>query len=324
MSWYSSAWAPYLSVKQRQQNAEREIKRRIKAGHAIDPVRIVGRKITTTIWGSAWCSNLESYQDYANRIERGRSYVRNGAVIDLKVAPLAIEALVHGSDIYKVTVTIAAVPKTKWQSICSDCTGKIDSLIALLQGKLSAPVMERLCRQEHGLFPHPSEIRFRCSCPDHATMCKHIAAVLYGVGARLDAQPELLFDLRQVDAAGLIANAALVVPAGTDQPQSSQFLQDDNLAALFGLDLASEPATNETPTPQPDVTPKAPRRRQAALSRPKSAAKRKVAAKSKPNISPSRAKGANAGTRAAETTAEATKAAGRSRKTPKDKPIRWW
>lgn len=240
MSWYSRNWAPYVSVEQRRRNAEREVARRVKAGHIVTPVRITGRRITTTVWGNAWCNNLESYHDYANRMGRGRSYVRSGAVIDLKISPRSIEAMVSGSAIYHVTISISGVSNPKWKSICTDCAGQINSLITLLQGRLSAPVMERLCRQDQGLFPRPSEIRFKCSCPDHAVMCKHIAAVLYGVGARLDDQPELLFQLRDVDPAKLIENASTSLPEVHSRPTSERILNEDDVATLFDIDIAED------------------------------------------------------------------------------------
>ena len=158
-----------------------------------------GAPLPRTFWGKAWCENLESYRDYENRLPRGRTYVRNGSVVDLQIAPLEVTAMVSGSELYTVKISIKAMPKAQWQSLCRDCAGGIDSLVELLQGRFSKGVMERLCRQDNGLFPKPSEIRFSCSCPDSASMCKHVAAVLYGVGSRLDEQPELLFRLRAVD-----------------------------------------------------------------------------------------------------------------------------
>jgi len=198
-------WPAYVPVAERRRKAEREVARLRKKGHSVAPVRIEGRAIAATAWGKAWCDNLESYRDYESRLPRGRTYVRNGSVIDLQVGRCEVEALVSGSSIYKVTVGIAAMPAAQWRSICADCAGRIESLVELLQGRLSKGVMERMCRQGTGLFPKPSEIRFSCSCLDHASMCKHVAAVLYGVGARLDESPDQLFRLRAVDAGDLMA-----------------------------------------------------------------------------------------------------------------------
>ena len=193
MSRYYGGWAPYVPVAARRAQAEREVAKLAKKGAVISPVKLLGKKIASTFWGTAWCDNLESYHDFENRLPRGRTYVRNGSVVDLQIAPREVTAMVSGSSLYKVKITIGEVVKAHWTSICADCSGAIDSLVELLQGRFSKGVMERICRQGAGLFPKPSEIRFSCNCPDYASMCKHVAAALYGVGARLDAEPILLF-----------------------------------------------------------------------------------------------------------------------------------
>jgi uncharacterized Zn finger protein len=209
-----------------------------KSGKAVSPIEIVGRRIATTFWGGAWCDNLERYSDFANRLPRGRTYVRNGSVIDLQIAAGQVTALVSGSDVYSVMVTVAKVPASRWKTICRHCAGGIDSLVELLQGRLSTAVMEHLCKQGTGLFPTPHEIEFTCSCPDWASMCKHVAAVLYGVGARLDHQPALLFRLRQVDEQDLLARAGTDVPLSKMRPASSKILADEDVAGVFGVELA--------------------------------------------------------------------------------------
>jgi uncharacterized Zn finger protein len=239
LSRYNGRWPAYVSVAQRRKKAEREMAKLRKNGHPVTPVVIEGRAVATTFWGKAWCENLEGYHDYENRLPRGRSYVRNGSVVDLQIAPLMVTALVSGSSIYRVKVSIAAVPKAHWRSICRDCIGGIASLVELLQGRFSKGVMERLCRQEKGLFPRPSEIKFSCSCPDYASMCKHVAAVLYGVGARLDENPTLLFRLRAVDENDLLGSLDAAVPLSTALPAPGNILKVDDVSALFGLEMAS-------------------------------------------------------------------------------------
>jgi uncharacterized Zn finger protein len=236
-------WAPYVSVADRRKQAEREAAALRKKGQVIAPVIIEKRAITTTFWGKAWCENLESYRDFAYRLERGRSYVRNRAVLDLQIAPLAVTALVSGASIYKVKVSVAAAPEAHWRSLCRDCAGGIDSLVELLQGRFSKNVMERMCRQDKGLFPRPSEIKFTCSCPDFASMCKHVAAVLYGVGARLDESPELLFRLRAVDENDLLAHFDAAAPLSMNGSTAAKILQADDISTLFGLDMASDHAS---------------------------------------------------------------------------------
>ncbi|MGH9353329.1 MAG: SWIM zinc finger family protein, partial [Terriglobia bacterium] len=229
--WSDWGWRPYVSVAERRRKAAREMEKLRKKGHAVSPVLIEGRAITKTFWGKAWCDNLEGYSDFANRLPRGRAYVRNGSVVDLQIAPREVTALVSGSDIYKVVVRVTPVSKARWTSICKDCSGAIDSLVELLQGRFSKGVMERICRQKTGLFPSPAEIKLSCSCPDWASMCKHVAAVLYGIGARLDQQPELLFKLHEVDEKELIANAGKGLPLGANAPAAGKTLGRADLSA---------------------------------------------------------------------------------------------
>ena len=182
--------------------------------------------------------NLERYSDYENRLPRGRTYVRNGSVVDLQIASGEVNALVSGSEVYKVAVKVSPVPKARWDSICKDCAGAIDSLVELLQGRFSKGVMERICQQSTGLFPSPDEITLSCSCPDWASMCKHVAAVLYGIGSRLDLQPELLFKLREVNEMELIAKAGDGLPlTGKKGPAKDKVIEGSDLSQLFGLDL---------------------------------------------------------------------------------------
>jgi uncharacterized Zn finger protein len=242
-------WAPYVSVAERRRKAAAEMNKLRKKGHPVSPVEIAGRAIATTVWGKAWCANLEAYGDYANRLPRGRTYVRNGSVVDLQIAPGRIDAHVSGSSMYRVTVTVSPLVDGRWKTLCADCAGEIDSLVELLQGRLSTGVMERLCRPRDGLFPAPKEIKLACSCPDGASMCKHVAAVLYGIGARLDHEPHLLFTLRQVDATDLLANAGagLAVPGGSS---GDRVLAADDLSALFGVEIdLSGPAPRDAAAP---------------------------------------------------------------------------
>ncbi|MBI5482312.1 MAG: hypothetical protein HY906_25885 [Deltaproteobacteria bacterium] len=263
MSYDYYGWRPYVSVAERRRQAAREMAKLKKKGHPVSPVVIEGRTIASTFWGKSWCENLERYSDYANRVPRGRTYVRNGSVVDLQVGAGEVTAYVSGSELYKVKVTVAPVPKARFTAICTDCAGAIDSLVELLQGRFSQGVMERLCQQRTGLFPAPADIKFSCSCPDWAAMCKHVAAVLYGIGARLDTRPELLFRLRQVDEQQLIAHAGTGVPLAKKGPARDKVLGDAGLSELFGIDLdtAAAPATPAAPAKRPRLRRAAPRPR---------------------------------------------------------------
>jgi len=238
-------FGPYVSVAERRRRAQRELAKLRKKGQSFAPVTIEGRTIAASFWGKSWCTNLERYSDYANRLPRGRSYVRNGSVLDLQVAKGEVVAMVSGSNVYKVKVTITPVAAQRWKSICRDCAGSIDSLVELLQGRFAKAVMDRVCREGDGLFPAPKEIKLSCSCPDWADMCKHVAAVLYGIGARLDQKPELLFVLRGVEQNDLLAGAGEDMPLAKSAP-AAKVLNDGDVAALFGLDM-SDGADSDIP-----------------------------------------------------------------------------
>ncbi len=207
MSWGYS-FRPYVPVAQRRAKAATYAARLAKKEkRTLCPVKIQGRKIVTSFWGQSWCDHLEAYSDFANRLPRGRTYVRNGSVIDLQISRGNVKAIVSGSDLYHVEVKIGVLKKTLWTRLKGECSHAIDSLLDLLQGRFDDGVMRRLSQPKDGLFPLPNEINMRCSCRDWAGLCKHVAATLYGVGARLDAEPALLFALRGVDHRELINQA---------------------------------------------------------------------------------------------------------------------
>jgi uncharacterized Zn finger protein len=242
--WFS--FRPYVSVAQRRARAAKEVQRRRKKGQTITPVIIEGRTIAHTFWGKAWCDNLESYSDYENRLPRGRTYVRNGSVVDLQIHPGKITALVSGSELYEITINITPLAENQWSRFKSRCAGQIGSLVELLQGRLSKGVMDIVTAHEGGLFPKPGEIKLLCSCPDWAGMCKHVAAVLYGVGARLDHQPELLFLLRKVDHLELIEEA--IPRAGKRSTTGKKTLVESEVAGVFGIEVAEPEAIDSAPS----------------------------------------------------------------------------
>jgi len=236
MSFY--AWKLYVSAAERRKKTEKAVARMKKAGKPVAPVVLEGRTIARSFWGKAWCDNLERYSDYENRLPRGRTYVRNGSVLDLQIAKGEVTAAVIGSELYTIRIAIVPVSAARWNAICKDCAGSIDSLVELLQGKLAKGVMERVCRQGDGLFPAPAEIKLSCSCPDWADMCKHVAAVLYGVGSRLDERPELLFTLRGVDEKDLVTGADGGLAVAKPREQNRKVLKGADLASVFGLEMA--------------------------------------------------------------------------------------
>ncbi len=262
------SWRPYVSVAERRHRAETKAVAMKREGHTVSPVQIMGRKIATTFWGDAWCANLEAYSDFANRLPRGRTYVRNGSVIDLQIEPGRVNALVSGTSLYEVAIEMKPLAKPRWADIKRQSAGQIGSLVELLRGSISKSVMEIVTRKGEGLFPSPREISLSCSCPDWATTCKHVAATLYGVGARLDHSPELLFTLRNVDPAEMV-EAALDQPRSATTTRRSRVLQSQSLSTIFGVDIDPR----DEPTLKAAKPTRRGRRRPAAASR--KAAKKK-------------------------------------------------
>ena len=245
----------YVPVAKRRAQTDRKLSKLRAAGTPLQPVRIEGRTIARNFWGKRWCDHLESFSDYANRLPRGRTYVRNGSVFHLEIEPGLVKAKVVGTRLYTVSLRVARwcagagptgggslrVAKLKaaaWKSIKSRCSGQIDSVLELLRGSLSDHVMEIVTSRDSGLFPAPREITVQCSCPDWAQVCKHVAAVFYGVGNRLDHRPELLFLLRGVDPAELTAEMAL-----PDAAPASDDLADAALAEIFDIELDPQAGT---------------------------------------------------------------------------------
>jgi uncharacterized Zn finger protein len=257
-------WKPYIPAAARRQRADRTVAKMKKEGRMLSPVAASRGAIAKSFWGKAWCRNLERYSDYSNRLPRGRTYLRNGSVLDLKIGPGEVTAQVMGSSLYRITVSVREVAGAHWQAIARDCARSIDTLVELLQGQLSTSVMERITRPGTGLFPSPKEITFSCSCPDSAAMCKHVAATLYGIGARLDSEPELLFGLRKVDAKELIARAGEGGTLSGKRPGAGRILDSSKLADVFGIDFGGVDA-------QPSQKPTAKKAKSVAPRKAKSA-----------------------------------------------------
>ncbi|MEQ8765478.1 MAG: hypothetical protein RL885_16240 [Planctomycetota bacterium] len=310
MARYDYGFGPYVPVAERRRKARQRIEKMRKAGRVVSPIEIQGRKIAQTFWGEAWCRNLESYSDYANRLPRGRTYVRNGSVLDLQIEAGQVTALVNGSTFYDVTIRIAELEQDRWGSLKTGCAGKIQSLVELLQGRLSKGVMEIVTRPGEGLFPMPAEIRLGCSCPDWAVMCKHVAAALYGIGARLDDDPELLFVLRGVDPAEMI-ESVVEHQAMTPGTPREDTLAEDDLADIFGIDFGT--GTEEVAAAKP-AKKRAAKKKAAKKTAKKKSAKKKTAMKKAPAVATKKGPGKSAAKRKS-TTNRATKKKSARKKT---------
>jgi uncharacterized Zn finger protein len=262
MAYDDYGWPKYVSVAEKRAKADKSIARLVKKYGAVSPVVIEGRTIARSWWGKAWISNLERYADYANRIGRGRSYVRNGAVLDLRIEKGRVGALVQGSsrDPYEIEIRIKPLAPNVWKTVKETCAGRLESLPDLLDGRIPEDLAHIFTSAGNGLFPSPREIGFDCSCPDYASMCKHVAAVLYGIGARFDKDPLLFFVLRNVDVNDLVSRSialsgeSLLAKAGR---KSGRVIESADLSAIFGIELGG---TNITETADESTHEKRPTR----------------------------------------------------------------
>jgi uncharacterized Zn finger protein len=266
---------PYVPAAVRKQRAQNAAARLDRKGTSREPITIAGNLIARTFWGRSWCTNMERYSDFYSRLGRGRSYVRSGAVLDLRIERGAVAASVMGSRLYTVEVKIEPVPKARWDALCKRCAGGIDSVVELLQGRLSESVMQHICGEACGLFPSPREIGFDCTCPDWASMCKHVAAVLYGIGARFDTRPELLFTLRGVDGSDLIAAAGQGVTAAPSRAGTARRLESGDLSALFGIEIVEPVASRAEPAAARPIKKKSASAKRPAQTRSQSMRKAK-------------------------------------------------
>jgi len=239
----------YVSVRERRAAALRASGQLEKRGHKLEPIVLEGAKIAHSFWGKAWCKNLEAYGDFANRLPRGRSYLRHGAVIDLRIAKGHAFAKVKGTRLYDVTVEIEPLSKRRLEGLTALCQGQIDSMVALLRGDLPEALVAAMVEPESGLFPEPDQLRFNCSCPDSAALCKHIAATLYGIGARFDRKPETFFTLRSVEVQELLAQGVAAAPKRGAQAKAGA------LEKLFGIELEPLPKPARPRRPRQEPSP---------------------------------------------------------------------
>jgi uncharacterized Zn finger protein len=280
MSYSYYGFAPYVSVASKKAKALKKLAQLKKKNPGIAPLTVEGNKLAHTWWGKAWNSNLEKYADYSNRIGRGRSYIRNGFVLDFKIKPGQVSSLVHGSGSqpYQISIKIQPLKKAAAEKIRQQCEGQIESLQELIEGRFPKQLAEIFTAKGQGLFPTPQEIHFNCSCPDSASMCKHIAATLYGVGVKLDQDPKLFFHLRQTNLSDLITQAIkgksekMLKQA---EKKTSRVITDLDTASIFGIDMDEKVvATKPSPVPTKKVKQGKKVRQSAKIDKPKKTGKK--------------------------------------------------
>ncbi len=250
--YYYSRFPRYVSVGEKLAKAQKKLEQLKKKNPNITPLILHGTKLAHTWWGIAWNTNLEKYADYSNRIGRGRSYIRNGCVLDFKIKPGEITSLVQGtgSRPYEVAIKIKPLNKEAWNEMKKQCEGKIESLQELIEGRFPKNLIEIFTAKGEGLFPSPKEIKFSCSCPDWASMCKHVAATLYGVGAKLDDDPKLFFLLRKTEMDDLITEALydkskkMLKKA---EKKTSRVIDDLDAVKMFGIDIDEKTSSVKAP-----------------------------------------------------------------------------
>ena len=238
-SYWDETYYPQPTEYELRRNAAETARKATQKGQRLNPVVLSGRQITKSWWGQAWCENLERYADFDTRLSRGQRYVRSGAVVDLQIQTGKVLARVQGTRKvpYKVEIRISPLSQERCDEIMDRCSSRVDSLENLLAGHFPDALKDIFLGAD-GLFPTPREISFSCSCPDWAMMCKHVAAALYGVGARLDEDPLLFFTLRGIETTRfvdvVIANRVEVMLANVDKP-SPRIIRDAALDELFGV-----------------------------------------------------------------------------------------
>ncbi len=231
---------PYVTFVKKREMAQKEVAALTKKGIILEPVIIEGTKIAQTWWALAWNKNLEAYADYKSRITRGRAYLKNDSVLDLKIEKGLVKALVQGSSQkpYKIEIQIDPLSEEKWARLLGVCEHQIGSLTDLVEGRFPKELEALFTVKGEGLFPSNKEIHFACTCPDWADLCKHVAAVLYGIGARFDQDPLLFFKLRDIDFEVLleksIAQKMQNLLENADK-KSPRVIDDSEVSALFGI-----------------------------------------------------------------------------------------
>lgn len=236
---YYGGFAPYQTIDElRNKNIKKKITY-IKKHPDANPIVLTGT-LGKTWWGKAWNQNLERYADYANRLPRGKRYIKAESIFDFSIEQGYVKGIVAGSGRtpYEVSIQIDPLSEKDWDNLQKLCGNRIESMDLLLQGKFPQELKEQFFMKDHGLFPSPKQIHIDCSCPDYAILCKHAAAILYAVSIRLDENPSLFFELRNISMNQLIKKA---LGENIDQliknskKKSKRILDEEDIEGLFHL-----------------------------------------------------------------------------------------
>lgn len=202
----------------------------LAAGESLNPVVSRSRKLATRFWGSAWMRHLAVCESGGLCLAPGRTLLRHGCVLDIRVAPGLVSAKVSAEELYEIELRLAPPDEERVEALATLCAGKIDSLLSLLEGRVDEALLQQLCDPDNGLLPDARDWHISCSCPDWSDPCPHAAAAMYALGVLLDSQPELLFTLRSIDSASLLRKPE----------HTSDAFDAASLSATFGIDLELE------------------------------------------------------------------------------------
>ncbi len=159
----------------------------------------------TSWWAKRWIAVLEGFQ-IGGRLQRGRSYARNGQVLGIDIKAGKVTAKVQGSQStpYAIGIEVQQLKPSEWDKLVGELNTQALFAAKLLAGEIPTDIEKVFERAGLSLFPKSlREIKTNCSCPDASNPCKHIAAVYYLIGEEFDRDPFLLFRLRGIDRDGL-------------------------------------------------------------------------------------------------------------------------
>lgn len=223
----------YVRVAKRKESAAETAKRLEAEGEILTPAKAHGKAIANSFWGRSWCKAIEGWNDYESRLPAGRSLLKNGGVIDLRIEENLVTAKVVADRLYEVRIFFRKQDEERLAELKKHLTGKLTSLIDLIKGELSDEVITEICSEKYGLFPDYGELKTSCDCLDDAVMCRHAAAALYGIAPRLDDEPELFFTLRGIKAEDFFDSAEAIRQTGEDTAE----IDLEDLSDTFGIDL---------------------------------------------------------------------------------------
>ena len=218
-------FAPRLKAADLQKLAQQRLAELQAGGEELRPVINTTRKLASHFWGSAWMKQLAHCESGGMCLAPGRTLLRHGCVLDLRITPGCITALISAEKLYEVDLHISPIEGERLETLSQACYNHIDSLLALLEGNTNPDVLQQLCHPDHGLLPTPQDWRMRCTCPDWAEPCPHAAAAIYAAGCLIDTAPHLLFTLRGIEPASLLHHS------------DTTEIDTNRLSCLFGIDI---------------------------------------------------------------------------------------